>query len=390
MTAAPRELPSGKWQGIALHPSGRRSTRTFALKRQAAKWAADTEAEWRRSGFRDPRAGQVTVSAWHERWWAARIAGRPTMARDEQVWRLHVGPQWGDWPLEAITRMDVQGWAARQLAAGTGLRTVQQSVGLLSMLMQSALDEDPPILAGRNPCRGVAAALPDAPQRPPVYYTVEQVDAILCSLSDPYRTLFDFAFWTGLRWGELAGLQARHVDLLHGLIHVQDVLERDGTLRQGDPKSETSRREVPLPEHLAGRVRELAAVGGHVFRRPDGEPLEYYRARVVWRNAVAAARTCTPDAPCRRGGRCLDAAHHVPAYGLHATRHTYASWLVMQGVDLYRVQSLLGHESHVTTRRYAHLAPHAHDVAREALRGLRARAAHAPSARVARNGAGEA
>jgi hypothetical protein len=175
MTAAPRELPSGKWQGIALHPSGRRSTRTFALKRQAAKWAADTEAEWRRSGFRDPRAGQVTVSAWHERWWAARIAGRPTMARDEQVWRLHVGPQWGDWPLEAITRMDVQGWAARQLAAGTGLRTVQQSVGLLSMLMQSALDEDPPILAGRNPCRGVAAALPDAPQRPPVYYTVEQV-----------------------------------------------------------------------------------------------------------------------------------------------------------------------------------------------------------------------
>jgi site-specific recombinase XerD len=41
-------------------------------------------------------------------------------------------------------------------------------------------------------------------------------------------------------------------------------------------------------------------------------------------------------------------------------RHKAASWLVQDGVPLYDVQALLGHESFATTQRYAHLAPGAH------------------------------
>jgi site-specific recombinase XerD len=41
----------------------------------------------------------------------------------------------------------------------------------------------------------------------------------------------------------------------------------------------------------------------------------------------------------------------------HTLRHTYASWLVMGGVDLYTIQKLMGHKSHQMTQRYAHLAP---------------------------------
>lgn len=41
----------------------------------------------------------------------------------------------------------------------------------------------------------------------------------------------------------------------------------------------------------------------------------------------------------------------------HTLRHTYASWLVMSGIDLYTVQRLMGHKDIKMTQRYAHLAP---------------------------------
>ena len=41
----------------------------------------------------------------------------------------------------------------------------------------------------------------------------------------------------------------------------------------------------------------------------------------------------------------------------HTCRHTYASWLVMAGVDLYTVKELMGHDTIEMTMRYAHLAP---------------------------------
>jgi site-specific recombinase XerD len=41
----------------------------------------------------------------------------------------------------------------------------------------------------------------------------------------------------------------------------------------------------------------------------------------------------------------------------HSLRHTYASWLVMSGVDLYTVQKLMGHSTIAMTERYSYLAP---------------------------------
>lgn len=378
MTSDPRQTPSGKWQGIAKHPSGTRATKVFPLKMQARKWAADTEADWRRVGFRDPRAGKITAAAWHAKWVVARARTKSTMKDNEQVWRLHVEPRWGTWPLDSITRMEVQGWAGKMLAAGTGIRTVQKSVSLLSMLLQAALDEDPPILAhGRNPCRGVVAGLPPAPVRPPTYYTVEQYRAILARIEhEPWRTLVDLGFVAGLRWGELGGLLVRNVDLLHKLLHVQVVLERDGTLRE-HPKSKRSNRAVPIPPHL---LKPLGALmlgkrkDDPVFARADlpvPTALDIDRLTAVWNRAVARARTCPEKAPkCGGPTVCREAEHRVPEYSPHSMRHSAASWLVMAGVDLYRVQALLGHESYLTTQRYAHLAPSAHDSAREVWAGI--------------------
>lgn len=64
----------------------------------------------------------------------------------------------------------------------------------------------------------------------------------------------------------------------------------------------------------------------------------------------------------------------------HTLRHTYASWLVMQGTPLYTVQRLLGHQTLAMTERYSHLAP---NHMREAVKGLE-EAMATPAAKVVR------
>jgi integrase len=120
---------------------------------------------------------------------------------------------------------------------------------------------------------------------------------------------------------------------------VVDVMTRFG-LRQ-HPKSKKSHLVVPIPARIlegmsvlmAGRPRTAL-----VFTAPEGGPVsdEHFRNR-VWYPAVAAAG--------------------VRRFPPRIMRHTAASWLVQDGVPLYDVQALLGHEDYATTQRYALLAP---------------------------------
>ena len=62
---------------------------------------------------------------------------------------------------------------------------------------------------------------------------------------------------------------------------------------------------------------------------------------------------CTPHA-------CDDPQHKIRWFPPRIMRHTAASWFVQDGVPLYDVQALLGHEDYSTPERYAHLTPGAH------------------------------
>jgi site-specific recombinase XerC len=70
----------------------------------------------------------------------------------------------------------------------------------------------------------------------------------------------------------------------------------------------------------------------------------------------------------RRAPRGREAA--IAYLRWHDLRHTFASRLVMSGVDVYRVKQLLGHGSVVTTERYAHLSARHLAAAVEKLAGV--------------------
>jgi integrase len=351
-----RRLPSGKWQATVRGPDGRKHTHSDLLKRVVREWAAGQEAQLGRGEFRDPRLGEIRIGEWHARVVRARGIEAVTKAKHASLWRTHCEAEWARWPMAAVTRLEAQSWVdqltktrrARHQGkpAGDGqdvpvlsAATITAAVHVMSGLYRLAMREHPPLVM-TNPFADLE--LPKIEPHALDFYEQDEAAALYEAADGQWRTLVELGMQAGLRFGEMAGLHGHRVDWLRGKIEVADVMTRQG-LRQY-PKSRKSHRVVPVPPGvlegmsvlMAGRERDAL-----VFTRLRGGPVDdvIFRNR-VWYPAVAAAG--------------------VRRFAPRIMRHTAASWLVMDGVPLYDVQALLGHESFATTQRYAHLAPDAH------------------------------
>jgi integrase len=385
-----RRLPSGTWQATIRDRSGRRHTFTDPLKRVVRRWAAEQEAAIARGAFRDPRLGEIKISAWHGRVSRVRGIEDVTQAKNASLWRTHCEEQWGAWPMAAVARLEAQAWVdklgstrrarhqGRAAEAGDqdvpllSPATIRDIVHSMSSLYKAAMRENPPLVT-INPFSDLE--LPERDPHAVDFYEHDEADGLFAAVEvvggPGWRTLTELGMQVGLRPGEIYGLHGHRVDWLRSQIAVIDVMTRLG-LRQ-HPKSRKSHRVAPVPAHILERMSVLMAGRPRdalVFTAPEGGPVSdgHFRSR-VWYPAVAAARLCDRPAP-RSGGKfpvgiclpdaCDDARHKIRRFPPRIMRHTAASLLVQDGGPLYDVQALLGHEDYATTQRCAHLAPGAH------------------------------
>lgn len=341
------KLPSGKYRGVYRDATGaRRSAGTFTHKPKAERAAAAKEQVARRSMRRDPEGYKRPWGEWCDEWWPTRGVEASTLRNDASRRRNHLDPRWRDVPIGSITRQDVKSWAAQLRRQGLGPESVKRAVHLLSASLVAAVDHE---VIDANPAARLK--LPGGPPAPERYLTHEEYAAIRDQLPTVRDQLVcDLLVNTGLRWGEMAGLHWKRVDLQRGRLRVVETFDEPDGRMKAYPKGKRV-RDVPLTPDLVARLGELERGRGdcgveHAVGRCPGRLVLTTDEGAVLRNSNWAYRVWAPSVE-------LSGVGHVRPHDL---RHTYASWLLQRGISLADVGKLLGHVSPQTTQRYAHLA----------------------------------
>lgn len=341
------KLPSGKYRGVYRDASGkRRSAGTFTHKPRAERAAAAKEEHARKAMTRDPEAYKRPWGEWADEWWPTRGVEASTLRHDAARRRNHLDPHWATVPIGSITRQDVKAWVAALRRDGLGAESAKRCAHLLSASLSAAVDAE---VVDANPAARLKMS--KGAQAQERFLSRDEYDALWDAMPTATdRLILETLCYTGLRWGELAGLHRSRVDLRRGLLRVVETYDETARTMSPYPKGK-SVRDVPLTDSLIEAFKALAPrVGGcgvdHAAGRcpspllltsDEGHPLRNSNwAYRVWRPAVARA----------------DVGHVRP----HDCRHTYASWLLQAGYPLAEVGKLMGHRSTQTTDKYAHLA----------------------------------
>jgi integrase len=359
-----RKKPSGSWEARYRDPAGRTRGKSFRTKREAERFLERTGADMQRGDWLDPRAARTTFRSWATDWMATKVNLREgTRVGYESLLEAHVLPAFSDMPAGRIDKLAVQGWVAALTKAGLGAGTVRNAFGVLRQVLGAAVDGG---ALRNNPCFGVD--LPRVTREEMFFATHDEIAALADAIAHPvdedgkpagpyeqYALLVKLDAYTGLRFGELAALRRRRVDIKGRRIQVAEaVREVDGRLVYTSTKTYET-RSVPLPgflvealaDHLAGLPDDPDQF---VFTSPDGGPL---------RNGNFRTRHFVP---------AVQQAGLSEGFRIHDVRHTFAAFLIAEGGHPLAVTKRLGHSSiQVTHDRYGHLFKHLEEGLTDAL-----------------------
>lgn len=253
-------------------------------------------------------------------------------------------PKLGHLRLNLIGPRKIEEYKAWRLRPRNGrvlsAKTVNEELGLLGKILRVAQEW--------GEIERVPAIKRLKVQRPKFdfldFQEAERLAGAAENVRDPWSAMIPVAMLTGLRIGELRGLQWDDIDLVAGRLHVQRAADDVGALHP--PKNHRD-RIVDLPQRAIDILRGHKHLRGpFVFCREDGSMLQRW-------DCESQSKDKRDDSPLMKVVRKAG----LRRIGWHVLRHTYASHLVMRGANLNEVQELLGHASITMTMRYAHLSP---------------------------------
>jgi site-specific recombinase XerD len=304
-------------------------------QRDQERSRAEQERQARCMTFRDYAKEYVEWAKLHHRGW------RTEQSRVDAMVKV-----FGERKLDAIATADVDRFLDGLLAKRSGATRNRYRTTLHAMYNRALRHA----IVSVNPVRGLAKA--KEPEGRTLYLTPGEEAAVRDQLGPDatrsgrrtldarrgdLRPLFTVSVNTGLRWSEQRRLEWHDVDFLTGLITVRQ--SKSGHARQIPMNSIVRSVMVDLGSQRQAHDDPEAPV----FRCPYVQPDKFIPKAID--QAQVALRQAGKDAT------------RLDGYTWHCNRHTFASRLVMAGIDLQTVQVLGGWRTLAMVQRYSHLAP---------------------------------
>lgn len=262
---------------------------------------------------------------WIEKY--ARVENKPSEVKNKiSAINFHLVPFFGNTPLNRINDENITEFKNKKKESGLSNKSINNLLVILSKCLSTAVDwkylkEMPRIKHLKT-------------QRPGFdYLTEDELQKLLDNSSGQTKEMILMAAKTGLRFGELIGLEWKNVDLGNApKIIVNQSIVRNLT---GSTKGYKV-RYIPLIKELYEMLISKEKTSNFVFARNN--------RHMIQSTCINELQTACKKAQIRK-------------IGWHVLRHSFASHLAMRGITMVALQQLLGHSSMATTMIYAHLSP---------------------------------
>ncbi|MNC26213.1 Transposase [compost metagenome] len=327
---------------------------------------------------------RMTIADFVEEWrtkYAAKQLEHKTLTAYESHLKTRILPTFGHMKLEDVKPLHIvdfleslsqDGGRGDKKSGGLASGTVQINHRVLKNIFSRAVEWK---IIKSNPVTAVQK--PKVTNKEIIPYDEQEVQQLLQAIEkEPFhwRMLITLALTTGMRRGELLGLEWKHVDWRTGTIDVSQTLVQalKGEIIVKEPKTKKSRRKVTLPasvleelrDYYAYRVKERDKLGDawngrdqegrewhFMFCHPDGSPFHHERPYLWFRQFIKK--------------------NNMRYIRFHDLRHTSATLLINQGVHAKIISERLGHGNITTTMNiYGHALQSADQAAADKLDSL--------------------
>lgn len=283
-----------------------------------------------------------TVSELYQEWYQSicHRVKKSTAANYGMKANKHILPVFGKKRIDAVKESDIYAFMKTKQSEGLSNRYISDIIVLMKTIFKYAVK----VYRIFNPMDGIT--LPKKKKPDIRIFDDKELLQLKQHISDnPGLDTLGTALSlsTGIRIGELCALQWKDVDLEKRLLTVSKTMQRIQSSAMGsktklvitDPKSESSKRTIPLSDGIVNLLKEF-----------KGKPENYV--------VSGSEKAIEPRTMQYRFSSILRKAG-LPSVHFHALRHIFATTCITLGFDVKALSEILGHSSvEITLNRYVH------------------------------------